>query len=276
MWSEVTRSRTGRGRDASLNRGVHPAWIAVSWLFVCVAGLALVASFIAFGEWAVPKQGLDFAAFISLVITSLAAYLAIRIFRNQATQTQEHASAQAELLAKIGVSSSTAAQRAGSAVDKVDKVISLLNETQESKSKPPLSPERTAQVRTAYAAATKSAGQVLWVDDNAGWIAQERKTLEAAGVATTWVSNTTWALGLLVGNSFSVVITDMGRAEGGREGYVLLDAMRHRGDNTPLIVYSSSRNPDHVAEVLDHGGQGATNDPAELFELVMNSLSDDT
>jgi CheY-like chemotaxis protein len=231
-----------------------------------------MASFLGFGVWPVPKQGLDFATFISLAVTSLAAYLAIRIFSNQATQAEVDGSAQAVLLTKIGESSLSAAQRAGSAEGNTAEIIRLLNETQESKTNHSLSPERTAQALSAYAAATKIAGQVLWVDDNVAWIAQERKTLEAAGVATTWVSNTERALGLLDGNSFRVVITDMGRAEGDREGYVLLDAMRGRANNTPLIVYSSSRQPDHVAEVLDHDGQGATNDPAELFELVMKEF----
>ena len=45
-----------------------------------------------------------------------------------------------------------------------------------------------------------------------------------------------------------------------------------KSDYTPFIVYSSSRLPEHVSEVLERGGRGATNDPAELFELVLKEV----
>lgn len=41
----------------------------------------------------------------------------------------------------------------------------------------------------------------------------------------------------------------------------------------PFIIYSSSRLPEHVTEALERGGRGATNDQAELFELVIKELS---
>lgn len=96
--------------------------------------------------------------------------------------------------------------------------------------------------------------------------------LSESGVATVWVRCTEDALMLLEGNSFDLVITDMGRAEGEREGYVLLDAMRSEGDLTPLVVYSGSNDPKHIEEVYEHGGQGATNNPVELFTMVMKQL----
>ncbi|WP_176141303.1 response regulator [Agreia bicolorata] len=243
-------------------------------LFVCLAIAALLlAGLIVFGIAVMPKNLLDFAAFVSLAVTCVAAYVAIRIFWNQAAQARADSSAQAVLLERIGQSSLTAAQRAGSAEGNTTEILRLLNEVQESKTKHPLSEERSARALSAYAATTKGAGQVLWVDDNVGWIEQERKTVEAAGVATVWVPDTARALDLLEENSFNVVITDMRRPEGDREGLVLLDAMRARGDDTPVIVYSGTRRQDRVDEVLDHGGQGATNDPAELFELVMRELA---
>lgn len=114
---------------------------------------------------------------------------------------------------------------------------------------------------------------VLWVDDNERWIEYERAMLEAAGVSTVWVPSTERALELLTGNSFHTIISDMGRSEGPQEGFALLDAIRARGYQTPLIVYSGSDRSDHVRAVLDRGGQGATNDPSRLFELVMNEVS---
>jgi hypothetical protein len=64
----------------------------------------------------------------------------------------------------------------------------------------------------------------------------------------------------------------MGRSEGPREGYVLLDALRSRGDQTPLFFYATSNAPEHKKETLEHGGQGCTNDAQELFQMVTKSV----
>ncbi|UCR89010.1 response regulator [Mycetocola spongiae] len=229
-------------------------------------------SFTAFTEQGFPRNILDFLAFLSLAITSFAAYLAIMIFRNQETQARVHAAEQKNLLEEIRLISEAAERNSGSANDKVRVLIRLFNKSQKSKSKPPLTQEQVAHVQAASAVPIKNAAQILWVDDNPEWVSLERETFETGGLPSVLVSTTTQALELLDKNTFSVVITDMGRVEGEREGYVLLDAMRARHDTTPLIVYSSSRHPEHVAEVRKHGGQGATNEPFELFELVMKEV----
>ena len=113
---------------------------------------------------------------------------------------------------------------------------------------------------------------MLWVDDTPYSILYERDALELAGIATIWVGSTSEALNLLAGNKFDVVISDMGRYENSKAGYDLLESMRQKSDYTPFIVYSSSRLPESVSEVLERGGRGATNDPAELFELVLKEV----
>lgn len=109
---------------------------------------------------------------------------------------------------------------------------------------------------------------VVWVDDNPHNNIYERKALEAVGVRFVLSENTSEALRILSAESFGAVISDMGRREGPREGYRLLDALRARGDNTPLFFYTGSNAPEHRRETLEHGGQGCTNDGQELFEMV--------
>jgi DNA-binding response OmpR family regulator len=65
----------------------------------------------------------------------------------------------------------------------------------------------------------------------------------------------------------------MGRREGPREGYVLLDRLRKQGDNTPLFFYASSNAREHKIETLEHGGQGCTNNGQELFEMVIRAVN---
>ena len=113
---------------------------------------------------------------------------------------------------------------------------------------------------------------VLWVDDNPTNNIYERKALESVGVRFVLSENTKDALGILARQSFGAVISDMGRREGPREGYVLLDAIRASGDQTPLFFYASSNAPEHKRETREHGGQGCTNDGQELFEMVTKAI----
>jgi CheY-like chemotaxis protein len=113
---------------------------------------------------------------------------------------------------------------------------------------------------------------VLWVDDIPANNVYERKSLESMGIRFVLSENTTDALNILARQSFGAIISDMGRREGPREGYVLLDALRDRGDDTPLFFYASSNAPEHKRETLEHGGQGCTNDGQELFEMVTKAI----
>lgn len=68
------------------------------------------------------------------------------------------------------------------------------------------------------------------------------------------------------------IISDMGRKEGAREGYVLLDKLREQGNRVPLFFYTSSNDPEHTKEAQAHGGEGNTNDPQELFRMITRKL----
>jgi hypothetical protein len=53
---------------------------------------------------------------------------------------------------------------------------------------------------------------------------------------------------------------------------VLLDRLRQKGDRTPLFFYATSNSLEHKRETAEHGGQGCTNNPQELFEMVTRSV----
>ena len=110
--------------------------------------------------------------------------------------------------------------------------------------------------------------RILWVDDhpenNQDIVAQ----FERRGFHVSFALSTSLAMVLLAKNSYVAVISDMGRSEGPREGYHLLDLMRARGDETPFFVYAGSSEPAHVEETLLHGGHGSTRSGDELLSLV--------
>lgn len=113
---------------------------------------------------------------------------------------------------------------------------------------------------------------ILWVDDVPENNIYERQAFDAAGIRVTLALSTNDAFERLASNRYAAIISDMGRREGPREGYVLLDSLRQQGDLTPLFFYASSSLPEHRRETREHGGQGCTNNAQELFELVTKAL----
>ena len=124
----------------------------------------------------------------------------------------------------------------------------------------------TASVGTEHNAKWKNL--VLWVDDRPENNRYERRALEAIGLRFTLAQSTDEALDKLRQTQYAAIISDMGRREGPREGYVLLDTLRKQDDRTPLFFYASSNAPQHKRETRDHGGQGCTNNPQELFAMI--------
>lgn len=114
--------------------------------------------------------------------------------------------------------------------------------------------------------------QILWVDDNPDNNIYERQAFETMGLHFTLALSTDEAFERLSHSKFAAIISDMGRREGPREGYVLLDRLRKEGDRTPLFFYASSNAPEHRRETREHGGQGCTNDAQELFETVIRAV----
>jgi CheY-like chemotaxis protein len=114
--------------------------------------------------------------------------------------------------------------------------------------------------------------QILWVDDRPENNTYERRAFEAMGLRFSLALSTDEAFERLSQAKFVAIISDMGRREGSREGYVLLDRLRKEGDRTPLFFYASSNAPEHKRETQAHGGQGCTNNAQELFEMVMRAV----
>lgn len=113
---------------------------------------------------------------------------------------------------------------------------------------------------------------VLWVDDIPSNNLYERRSLETLGLHFTISKSTDDALEKLRLKKYDVIISDMGRPPDRRAGYTLLKAIRDVGDTSPFIIYSSSNLPEHKVEARRQGAFGSTNNPQELFELVLSAI----
>lgn len=114
--------------------------------------------------------------------------------------------------------------------------------------------------------------EILWVDDRPENNVYERNTLEQYGLIFTLALSTQQALHCMKHKDFALIISDMGRKEGKHEGYVLLDAIRKNDKKIPFIIYAGSKKQEHKNETLKRGGQGCTNSPGELIDLVIKNL----
>ena len=72
---------------------------------------------------------------------------------------------------------------------------------------------------------------------------------------------------------FAAIITDLGRAEGPQAGYDFLDKLRAAGNRTPAFIYAASNAPGDAVAATQHGAQGNTNDPEQLFRWVMEAVA---
>jgi CheY-like chemotaxis protein len=113
---------------------------------------------------------------------------------------------------------------------------------------------------------------VLWVDDRPDNHAYERQAMEALGLRFVLSTSTEDALEKARHQTFDAIISDMERPPDTHAGYTLLDALRSQGDQSPFIIYSGSRAPEHVAESRRHGALGCTNRPQELIQLVLSAI----
>lgn len=131
-----------------------------------------------------------------------------------------------------------------------------------------------ARATSPAAVGTREAwkNHILWVDDRPNNNTYERQAFEAMGLRFTLALSTNEALEKISQTKFAAIISDMGRREGPREGYALLDRLRTDGDCTPLFFYAASNAPEHKRETREHGGQGCTNNAQELFEMVTKAV----
>lgn len=115
----------------------------------------------------------------------------------------------------------------------------------------------------------RSKKKILWVDDKPEYNVYERIELEHYGFDFTFSSSTQDALSKLREEKFSLIISDMKRREGPEEGYVLLKEVRKTDPKIPFIIYTGYPKVNYVTKVINCGGQGYTNDPTELVNLVL-------
>lgn len=117
-------------------------------------------------------------------------------------------------------------------------------------------------------------GRVLWVDDHPQNNIYEKRFFEERRIVVHNAISSTDALKLLAINHYDVVISDMGRGEDRLAGVRLVEEMRTRGNDTPLVIYTVRPNePERQTAqrnlVAEAGAQGLAVTPQEIRSVII-------
>ena len=126
---------------------------------------------------------------------------------------------------------------------------------------------------TRRAARGLANARILWVDDNPDNNILERDALEALGVRFFLSTSTDDATDQIANNRFDAIISDMGRPPDDEAGFTLLDKLKATGSCPPYIIYTGPNATSQRDETQRRGGWGITDRPNELFQLVLNALT---
>jgi CheY-like chemotaxis protein len=143
---------------------------------------------------------------------------------------------------------------------------------------PPSSPPNLKNIQEAAreaSALSLQGAKILWVDDNPEYQSYERNALEQLGVQFTLAQSTSEAIPLIQQQTFQLVITDFARKDDPNAGYTLLSELKRLQPSIPLIIYSSSANPNYIADAKQKGAFTETNQPQVLFNEAINALKKD-
>jgi len=114
---------------------------------------------------------------------------------------------------------------------------------------------------------------ILWVDDYPENNVYVRNILENYGLKFDLALSTESALRLIKTNDYSLILSDMGRKEGSREGYVLLHKIRSDNNNIPFIIYSYEGSlQEHKEEAKKNGAQYSTDNVLEVVDITLKLL----
>jgi CheY-like chemotaxis protein len=166
---------------------------------------------------------------------------------------------------------------------KVDRAVrsTLSVAAAEMKQRPPdqvLNPASVDRISHAVTSAVMSdltqRPAILWVDDQPDNNVSERRALEQSlGANFTLSTSTEDAMQRLERGRFNVVISNMGRPGDRLAGYTLLDRMRPKGHEQPVVIYSMGVEEQHKRAAMERGAWGETDRPNELIDLVTSACA---
>ena len=114
--------------------------------------------------------------------------------------------------------------------------------------------------------------EILWVDDKPENNVYARNKLEQCGLSFVLALSTQQALYFMKNGSFALIISDMERKEGEKEGLILLEEVRKTDREIPFFLYTASKKMEYRRGIEKLGGRSNIHGRDELIGAVKNLL----
>jgi CheY-like chemotaxis protein len=116
---------------------------------------------------------------------------------------------------------------------------------------------------------------VLWVDDNPENNTFEEAALRGFGLCFDRATNTDDALKLLEAgkNKYAILISDFTRPADPKGGYGLIDELKKKGHEIPLLYYTINVSEAQVADARSRGAKAEVELPFDLYSEIFDALN---
>ncbi len=112
---------------------------------------------------------------------------------------------------------------------------------------------------------------ILWIEDIHEDKSFEKNAIETLGIQLVTCTSIEEALGKVQLNQYDVIISSINLASNKQKLYILLEKIRELHIRSYIIIYASLNNEDNI-EAIGKGVFGSTNDPLELFQLIVKAV----
>ncbi len=113
---------------------------------------------------------------------------------------------------------------------------------------------------------------ILWIEDIHKDNSFEKNAIETLGIQLVTCKSIEEALGKVQLNQYEVIISSINLTSNKQKLYLLLEKVRELHIRSYIIIYDSLNNPEDNIEAIGKGAFGSTNDPLELFQLIVKAV----